>query len=151
MFRIIVRRKSRINRNSGCCATSSSVCSSSSRASSSISSRSSNSFGTLLAVLSLEEPLGVMLLLVDLDAEPKEHSQVDLLQVVKHSGIIGNAPCRLQLALSADCQPGSLSWPRTLFHSPLPAVTRLSSARSADADHTHYTLCTLAHAGRHSR
>lgn len=65
------------------------------------------------------------------------YSQVDLLQVVKLLGIIGNAACRLQLALSADCQPGSLSWPRSLFHSPLPAVTRLSSTRSADEDHTH--------------
>lgn len=73
------------------------------------------------------------------------YSQVDLLQVVKLLGIIGNAACRLQLALSADCQPGSLSWPRSLFHSPLPAVTRLSSTRSADEDHTHPTHPAHSH------
>lgn len=34
----------------------------------------SNRFGPLLAVLSLEEPVGILLLLIDLEAEPKEHS-----------------------------------------------------------------------------
>lgn len=67
------------------------------------------------------------------------------MQVVKLLGIIGNAACRLQLALSADCQPGSLSWRRSLFHSPLPAVTRLSSTRSADEDHTHPTHPAHSH------